>query len=246
MTHTIRNKYLLWIFLSLLAAGLVHGDPADTPEEDSTPQKSGRKAWLVSVSIPKGLDNPIEVMTGKEIEQVTLSKRSVGQAVRIPKDGILRIVRPQPDPVLAETAPYQVLGQVKVPEGVTNALILMVPTSNTVGPGMFKFMVQDLAGFRGGDTLYLNLSSLPIEIHLGKTKLPLKPGSVKIHQPKQLKESTNMPVAYRVYDPQKERWKLLSASTIVMRPTRREICVFYIDERYHKLNYHGVTFPVSP
>lgn len=38
---------------------------------------------------------------------------------------------------------------------------------------------------------------------------------------------------------------LLRASPVVLLPTRREICIFSWDPRFGRIDYHGLTFPVS-
>jgi hypothetical protein len=39
---------------------------------------------------------------------------------------------------------------------------------------------------------------------------------------------------------------MLSASTIVLQSTRREICIFSWDVSLERVDYHGITFPVTP
>ena len=38
---------------------------------------------------------------------------------------------------------------------------------------------------------------------------------------------------------------MISASTIVLYPKRREICIFSWDTRFNRIAYHGLTFPVE-
>jgi hypothetical protein len=51
-------------------------------------------------------------------------------------------------------------------------------------------------------------------------------------------------VSYSYFHPEKNEWKVLSASTIVLYPTRREICIFSWDPRFKRMDYHGITLPV--
>jgi hypothetical protein len=37
----------------------------------------------------------------------------------------------------------------------------------------------------------------------------------------------------------------LSASTVVLQSTRREICIFSWDAGLERVDYHGITFPVT-
>jgi hypothetical protein len=54
-----------------------------------------------------------------------------------------------------------------------------------------------------------------------------------------------MPIRYRYFHPVENEWKMLSASTVGIMPTRREICIFSYDERFKRIDYHGITFPVE-
>jgi hypothetical protein len=40
-------------------------------------------------------------------------------------------------------------------------------------------------------------------------------------------------------------WEILSASTVVIRPTRREICIFNNGTRIGNIKKHGILFPVQ-
>ena len=70
--------------------------------------------------------------------------------------------------------------------------------------------------------------------------------SVDFQTPEQMSKPENMPIMYQFHDPEAGKWKLITASTVVLRPTRREICIFSWDERYQRVDYHGITFPVTP
>ena len=80
---------------------------------------------------------------------------------------------------------------------------------------------------------------------MGETRLLVKPGATQIYDAPALAEATNVPIRYNYFHPVKQEWKMLSASTIVLRPTRREICIFSIDPRFGRVDYHGITFPVT-
>lgn len=209
-------------------------------------QAKGRVAWFIYTSMPEGLENPVSVMTGKDIIQLTLSKRSPSEPVKIPADGILRLVRKVPNPDDPAKPNYLTLAQATVPEGVGKALIILAPVAKTDSGLMFQAKVQDLAAFTGGDYLYLNLTTLNIAVEMGTTKIGLKPGETKIYDSPELTESTNVPIRYSFFHPTEQQWKVLSASTVVLRSTRREICIFSWDPRFVRVDYHGITFPVTP
>ena len=207
-------------------------------------QAKGRVAWLVYTSMPEGFENPVSVLTGKDIVKVTLSKRAASEAVHIPADGCLRIVRPSenPDPKQPQ---YLTLAQANIPDGVSKALIILVPAAAPQGDLVFQAKVQDLATFTGGSYLYLNLTSLNVGVEMGTTKLALKPGDTKIYAAPVLEKATNVPLRYSFFEPTQHQWQVLSASTVVLQSTRREICIFSWDPRFGRVDYHGITFPVT-
>ena len=49
---------------------------------------------------------------------------------------------------------------------------------------------------------------------------------------------------YKFYHPEQKQWKILSASTIVLRPTRREINIFNDGSRLGTVKKHKILFPV--
>jgi hypothetical protein len=198
----------LW-FVFCAAIPLTAKDDTDTTHKPS--DAKGRVAYFVYTDMPEGLENPVSIMTGKDLIELALSKRSASEAVKIPADGILRIVR-----------------KAENPSGL-----------------VFHAKVQDLAAFKGGDYLYLNLTKMNVGVELGKTKIEIKPGETKIYNAPALTEATNVSVRYSFYHPTEQLWKMLSASTIVLQSTRREICIFSWDPSYNRIDYHGITFPVT-
>ena len=54
-----------------------------------------------------------------------------------------------------------------------------------------------------------------------------------------------MPIRYNYFHPVQQKWKMLSASTIVLYSTRRDICIFGWDPKYDRIEKHGITFPVT-
>lgn len=236
------------LFLSLLLVLCTDLPLLAQNGESREPRKPrGRVAYLIYTSMPEGVENPVDVLSGKEITELTLSKRMSSDPVKITADGIIRIVReaeagPDDDP---EKPKYETLAKASIPDNVSKALVILIPLAKPKGNLLFRTKVQDLASFKGGDYLYLNLSPMNIKVDLAKTKIGLKPGDTKIYDAPALKKSTNIPIRYSYYHPEKKSWKMLSASTVVLRSTRREICIFSWDPRFKRVSYHGITFPVS-
>lgn len=219
--------------------------PLSAQEEEIPRKPTGRTAWFMYTEWPEGVENPIKVMSGKDLIEVSLSKRSVSQPVRIPEDGILRVVREEPDPKDATKIVQHVLAQVLVAEGVSKALVILMPLAKPQGDLLFQATAQDLAGFRGGDWLFMNLTNTEIGIEIGASKLAIKPGGLRIHSTPSLTEPTATPISYHYRIPGKKEWELISSSTVALIPTRREICLFSADPRFGRIDYHGITFPVS-
>jgi hypothetical protein len=217
---------------------------AQDEESNEDPKVKGRVAWFVYTSMPEGLENPVSIMSGKDIVEVTLSKRSPSDPVKIPADGILKIVRKVEDPKEPGKFVYLTLDQALVPEGVNKALIILIPAAKNASGLLFQPRVKDLAKFKGGDSMYLNMTNLKIGVKLGEEKILINPGEDKIKNSDQVSEPTNMAVSYSYFHPEKNEWKIISASTIAIYPTRREICIFSWDPRFERINYHGITFPV--
>jgi hypothetical protein len=230
----------LWIGLSAVCPLLAQeGDGGDKARA-----AKGRVAWFVQTSIPEGLENPVSVMSGKDIIQVSLSKRSPSEPLKIPSDGILRLVRKVENPADPTKPEYLTLAQAQIPDSVSKALIILLPVAENPKGLVFQARVQDLASFRGGECLYINMTKLRVGVEVGKTSVEIKPGEVKISDGPTPSEPVNMPIRYSYFDPANEKWKMLSASTIVIYPTRREICIFSWDPRFDRMDYHGITFPV--
>lgn len=222
--------------------------PAQEPGGGDPPRQArGRVAHMVYTSMPEGIENPVKVMSGTEVVSLELSKRMASEPVKIPADGIIRIVRPVAGPAEPGKPAFMTLAQAVVPEGIDKALIILIPTPKKPGSDLvFRTQIQDLAAFKGGDFLCLNLTNLNVQVEMGKEKLILKPGETRIFDAPALAQPTNVPTRYSFFQPVEKKWKMLSASTIVLQATRREICIFSWDTSLERVDYHGITFPVTP
>ena len=206
---------------------------------------AGRSAWFACIAKPEGLEDPVKILAGGEITVLELPEFMASEAVKIPADGILRIVRPIPDPEDPAKTKYLILAEAKIPESVREALVILDPLPKPEGDLLFRAKVQDLAKFKGGDRLYINLSDSNIRVRLGKTTVPVAPGQANIYECPKLAAPQNMPIMYEFYHPERKEWKMLTASTVVLRPTRREICVFNTGTRPGNIRNHKILFPVK-
>lgn len=244
MQATIMRKALCQICLLLSGILPLAGQP---DPGGGKPSGAGRSAWFVYTDMPEGVENPVKVMGGKEITVLKLEPYLASAPVKIPEDGILRIVRQVPDPAnpKPEKPKYLVLAEAKIPEGVREALIILSPLAKPEGNLIFQAKVQDLASFKGGDRLFINLSDTNIGVQLGETQIAIPAKHAKIYDSPKLDKPTNTPITYKFYHPEEKAWKLLSASTVVLRPTRREICIFNNGSRLGNIEKHKILFPVQ-
>jgi hypothetical protein len=218
---------------------------AQSESEGDKRSGAGRSAWFACLSKPEGLENPVKVLSGGKLAALELPEFMTSDAVAIPSDGILRIVREAPDPVNQGKMKYLILAEAKIPEGVHEALVILSPLAKPEGDLLFQTKVQDLASFKGGDRLFINLSDTNVGVKIGDTSVAVPARQANIYSAPKLAEPANMPIIYSYYHPEQEKWKLLTATTVVIMPTRREICVFNNGRRLGKIEKHGILFPVK-
>jgi hypothetical protein len=233
-------------YLFFLFAGILPLAGQSDSRGGGKPPKPGRSAWFACISaIPAGVENPAKVMSGKNLTELKLPRYMTSEPVEITADGIIRIVRETPDPENPEEMKYLILAEAKIPDNVREALIILFPLAEPKGDLIFHAMVQDLASFKGGDRLYINLSDAHIRVKLGNTKVIVAPKKSKIYESPVLAKPTNIPIMYDFYHPEKKEWRMFNASTVVLRPTRRKICIFNSGTRLGNIKKHAVLFPVQ-
>ena len=179
------------------------------------PQKPGRSAWFACTSIPDGLENPVKVLSDGKLTELKLPRYMTSDPVKIPEDGIIRIVREVTDPEDPAKIKYLVLAEAKIPETVREALIILLPLPKH------------------------------IRVKLGDTKVSVAPKQANIYKAPNLAKPTNISIMYQFYHPVQKKWKILSASTVVLRPTRREINIFNDGTRIGNIKKHKILFPVQ-
>ncbi len=235
------KKFIIYCFAATLSSSWL---PAQNANDKNQSDKSTvRTAWLICTNIPEDLENPITLITGKDILQITLSKRSPSEAVKIPADGLIRVVRKVDNPKEPNKPSYVNLAELQVTEGINNALIILNPIPKSPEGLLFETQVQDLSKFNGGEWLYINTTKFKMRIEIGEENLLVNPSESKIYKPKIASESTNMSISYSPDKPAAEKWKVISSSNIAIYPTRKEICIFTWDERRERIDYHGITLP---
>ena len=229
--------------ICLMASGMLPLTAQSGSDGDNRPA-AGRSAWFACLAKPEGLENPVKLLAGGKVSLLDLPDFMASEAVKIPADGVLRIVREVPDPVNQRKMNHMILAEAGIPETVQEALVILSPVTKPEGGLLFQAKVQDLANFKGGDRLYINLSDSNIRVRLGKTLVVVEPKHASFFKAPLMAKATNMPVMYEFYHPERKEWKILSASTVVLRPTRREISVFNNGDRIGNIEKHKILFPV--
>ena len=237
MTHSL-FRICFWLLAALPLA-------AQDGPGGQTERESGRLAWFALTAMPEGMENPVKVMAGGEITEVELDPYMASGPVKIPTDGIIRIVREAPDSADPEKTRHLVLAKAEIPGNVRQTLIILAPLPKPSGDLLFHAKVQDLASFKGGDRLFINLSDTNIGVKIGDTPVAVPAKRSNIYSAPKLAEATNMPIIYSYYHPERNKWKLLTASTVVIMPSRREICIFNNGARLGKIKRHKILFPVG-
>ena len=237
--RSLHQCLVLCIGLCLLAdAG------AQEPIEDD--EIRGRKAWFVQTSIPKDVDNPVKVLINDEVRLVSLYNRVASRAVPIPDEGDLRIVKEVPDPEDPAKVKYLTLARALIPPGMNNALVILTPVRERKEDGLvFMTKVVSLQKFKGGDFMYINLTSAQIGVEIDKDKMLLKPGNMKIQQVGNKDKPVSVPYRYSYYHPDKEKWMPLNASMTIATSTRRQLFIFSVNEHTGRVRCKGITFPVK-
>jgi len=225
--------------LITLTAPLASAQQSQSEGQDTHRRAKGRVAYVIYTGGGRFFDKPVTVRSGNKNTAIQLSKRAASPPIKIHPDGKLLFIKETSGDV---ENPFKIYAKALIPEGMQKSLVVITPSPNSKNGMLFSAKVVNLATFKKGGWLFINLSPRNISVKVGKKKLGLKPGSTGEYDAGKLSKSTNMPVAYAYYHPEKRKWKLLSASTCVIRPTRREICIFSWKPRSSKVDYHGITF----
>jgi hypothetical protein len=238
MKTIIRLFLILGITFSSLILAQESNNPSKTDEK-----KAGRRAWLVATSLPKDIQSPVTVLAGGKISTVTLSKRAVGISISVPKDGLVQVVKP----IILEDGKttYEVQASALVPEEVKESLIILVPDPKMNPPILFRSSVVDLDKFRGGNALFVNITKLEIGISLGSKNVTLKSGQIEIIDTGKFDGAKNVTVSYHYRSPNEKKWNLISASTVSLKSSLREILIFSYNPELKRADYHGITFYVE-
>ena len=227
------------VFIGIALSPVVYGqDPDESSSSDK--EERGRRIWIIATSLPDGIESPVTILAGGKLSEVRLSKRSVGTAIKVPKDGLVQVV----NPVVSEdgVTTYESLASIMIPEGIRESLGILTPSPNLQPPLKFASKVVDLDKFRGGSSLFVNLTNLEIGVALGSKRKAIKAGQIEIIDVGDFEGAKSVAVSYHYRLPKKEDWSLISASTVPLRSTLREILIFSYNPELGQIGYHGMSF----
>ncbi|BDS06609.1 hypothetical protein NT6N_16490 [Oceaniferula spumae] len=227
--------------LLFLLVTVVQGQ--DAGEEKDGRKDKARTAYIIYTGGGMFFNEPIIIRSGNKNTKLQLSKRTASQPVKIHTDGIIDFVKENPD---HEKNPFISYAKAIIPKETRKALIVLSPLKVAKNGQLCSTRVISLSKFENGNWLFINLTPRNVAVNVGEKKLGLKPGESSIYRAASLTKSTNKTVSYAYYHPEMKKWKLLSSSTCVIRPTRREICVFSWNPKTNRMDYHGITFTEAP
>lgn len=232
------NNHFNWICCIGLA--LLAGLHAQT--ESLGPEVSGRRAWVAAAIMPEDVANPLPILSDGKIHRLQMHLRTVNQPIPVDETGVVRAVKAMTKP--DGTVVYEDLMRAVMPEGVREALIMIVPNDEEDGI-RFKARVIDLSKFKKGGSLYVNLTKTKVGITIGEQKKSVKPGGMEFINPLQgLNKKGVFPVRFFYEIPKKPKaeWKLMTASRMAVYESRREICVFFHNKEIENVDFRGITF----
>lgn len=226
------QKFILIILFGLASSAFLGAQSKD----------KSRTAWIISSDIPKGINNPIILRIGDTFTEIILSKRGPSEPINIPTDGMIGILQKTDAAAGSDKTGYLSLSEVRIDSGINQALIVLTPDFKNPEQPVFQNKVQDLASFNNGEWLYINTTKFSVKVEMNDDKLVIGPEASSILKAKVSAESTKMTMSYLPDANNADDWKIISSSNVAIYDTRREICIFSWDERYKRINYHGITF----
>lgn len=231
--------------MALIMATCLSAQPAPVEQE----REAGRRAWIVAASKPENVDNLIQVLSGDKLHDVQLLLRGVGAPVPVDDTGVVRIVKDVtgPDGKVA----YKNLAVARLAEGVREALIVLVSNDEEEEGLMFKSKVIDLAKFKRGGCLYVNLVKTKVGITIGEEKTVVNPGGMEFLNLLGDEKAAVKSIRFFYEIPKKPdapegEWKLMTASRMAIYRSRREICIFFYNKEIENVDFRGIPFITPP
>lgn len=204
----------------------------------------GRRAWVVATTMPEDVANPLPVLSGEKLHMVRMRLRAIGRPIPVDGNGVVRAVKEETD--ADGKVIYKNLSISQIPEGVREALIVLVPDDQGSDGLRFRSKVVDLAKFKEGGFLYVNLVATKLGITIGDHKTVIAPGGMEFINPLENKDKDVLAVRffYEVQTEGREEWKLMTSSKMAIYKSRREICIFYYNQELENVDFRGIPFMV--
>lgn len=228
----------------MLVISLAAVSAEEGPSVPETRVPTFRKAKFVCTAQVQELKNPVRVATTQESTVISVSKRVLSEPVKLPEDGQLRLLALGKNPENPDDQNDRVLVQTVVPLGVKEPLIILSPiVGKTDAPPVseLKATVQDLSPLAPGDWIFINVSTKSVGIVLDEEKSSIKPGDSHIHKTRFSPSGSAKQAEYQIFSIDEEKWALLASSTVMLNPSRMEMCIFSDDPNSARVTYHGIT-----
>lgn len=220
-------------FLLLAASFLIN--PVSAQDEASEKKKGGRGIRVTCMAIASGTPEILKIKSRNGIEDLPLSIRFAGEPVEIDASGTIVIGTPSADP--KKGIEPLVLGN--LPEGMTNAIVMLVPKPKAANGLRYDMVFVDETKVRGGDILFMNATKHPAQAKVDDTPIELPVGKPFYYHPAGLTSSRNARVEIAVnYDNQ---WQVITGAMWRLIPTRMEVCVVYWHAERNQPALKGIT-----
>lgn len=238
------RQSVAWAFASFIVVIPLHGQESDTldPTHRSKARRSGIR--FVCTALPEGSPSELELILDSEGEKtvmVPLYRRKPGDYLPLPQGSEIKLGLTNGD------SGFVVHAVGKKPSAARKLLAILVPNSSKsekpATPG-FRMHVIDESEFRLGDFYFINLTPLEFAVKFDGTQFKIGKYGRKRHEPAKLNEPRNSPVLIAFRPPEatsQTDWLPITRSTWRLRPTRKEICIFYWDEQSRRPAIKGLT-----
>ena len=172
-----------------------------------------------------------------KFEEIRLSKANIiGPMPAVILNGAIRIFD---KPVTADgKITHPVLSSVKVPAGVTRALVVLFPDARKPAEPYRSLIINhELKDFPLGVYRLINLSPHPIRGSISREFVEAKPGGVANLKPAG-EPGAVVPMRFEYFD--NERWNLLTETRCAIRHDRRWLTCVYQDPATGRMNIRSI------
>lgn len=226
----MRSIFSLFLITLFFSQGVFAQDAAEEKK------KASRGVRFTCMAIAPGTPEILKIKTRRGIEDLSLSIRFASERLPLEPGGAIVIGTPSTDPKKEGINPL-VLGN--LPEGMTNAIAMLVPKPKAADGLCYNMVFVDEADIRGGDILFMNATKHPAQAKVDDAPLQLESGKPLFFHPSGLTAARNARVEIAVQ--YENKWQIITGSTWRLIPTRTEVCVVYWNVERNQPALKGIT-----